>query len=293
MYIPRGHMHNASTIAFDQMNRKWMDWDACPDYPTDSAEAGALADALKMPSLHLTFGLDSEYTLEALLHHAILAYFEDGPRNASKNGVALPAGLCTDPSHNTRYHDVTWQSVLHHLLAEVARRENDCDSPSHRGTSRKNPRDCDTAILRQSVPLLLLTNNDGINVDVKTLDVTRQVDIHILNRAYLNAVDAFGSSASTGNTAEFILTHLFRPSSGQGSFSYPGMIAEHAILCPRELNSLSEAVFEKNLEEFVLFAKNNFYSSFKAMNIEGKSTRDMVREQRWSDLEKVGKGGGV
>ena len=31
LYIPRGHLHNASTVEFDNLNRKWKDWDDCDD----------------------------------------------------------------------------------------------------------------------------------------------------------------------------------------------------------------------------------------------------------------------
>mmetsp|Transcript_47001 Transcript_47001/g.98577 ORF Transcript_47001/g.98577 Transcript_47001/m.98577 type:complete len:544 (+) Transcript_47001:81-1712(+) len=255
LYIPRGHMHNASTIAFNQQKRKWADWDDCPSNSKDLSEMHSLPMSLNAPSLHLTFGLDPTFTVEALLHHALRAYFESV--STVENNVAISAMRCSNTAQIAvgNGYDVEWQTILHHALAELSRRENDCDAPSYRGID--NPRQCDgNVLLRKTVPLLLLTNNKLVE---KSLDVKRQVDMRILKKAYIAALDFFESFASLPKTLDFVELHVLQPICDHCpdlAFSYPGYQQnQHGILCPSELNSLAEAEFEGILQNSVQFAE--------------------------------------
>ena len=71
-----------------------------------------------------------------------------------KNSVVILSGTCSSPDldQKSMNYDVGWSSILHHSLAEVARREHDCDNPSYRDMDVKDlVRECNS-ILRQSVP---------------------------------------------------------------------------------------------------------------------------------------------
>ena len=96
MYIPRGFMHNASTIG----------WHPSQD-DTDAEERTG-----DEPSLHLTFGIEHkcESTFEALLHHALEVFLVEFPE---KKGESC---------------------IVHMSISEFARRES-CEDDHHREES--------------------------------------------------------------------------------------------------------------------------------------------------------------
>mmetsp|Transcript_11307 Transcript_11307/g.20082 ORF Transcript_11307/g.20082 Transcript_11307/m.20082 type:complete len:370 (-) Transcript_11307:185-1294(-) len=296
LYIPRGHIHNASTVVFDKFENEGVesgliDLDSCPSYPKDLASAELLSKRLDGPSLHVTFGLlqASEGTIESLLHHALDAYFAsvDSSSSSTHEKVAIPAKTtCSSPVQTTMDYDLEWKVVLHHVLAEVARREHWCDSLFKRGFVMGKHRRCDgTAILRQSVPLLLLTNN---NIKESNIDEAQYSN---LNQSYLLALNTFGSSASIPKTMDFILHLLQPPSDEELIFHYPGYIQEDVIFCPDLLNTLSDETFLQILQSFDQFAKDNFHEALKDMNLWGKERRENGRQRQQVDLELVGQGG--
>jgi hypothetical protein len=181
-------------------------------------------------------------------------------------------------------HDIEWKSILHHSLAEVARREHPCDNPS--GHGKTTDMNCKgTAILRQSVPLLLqleeITNGE-VNTQYSNL-----------NHTYSLALDAFGTSASLLKTMEFIQSHLLQPPSDKElSFYYPRYSQEDVILCPDKMKALSEDTFSQLLQSVGEFSRHNFLEALKDMNLWGKERRDKNRQQQLSDLKMVGQGGG-
>eukprot|EP00571_Detonula_confervacea_P017784 CAMPEP_0172297080 /NCGR_PEP_ID=MMETSP1058-20130122/235_1 /TAXON_ID=83371 /ORGANISM="Detonula confervacea, Strain CCMP 353" /LENGTH=507 /DNA_ID=CAMNT_0013006187 /DNA_START=131 /DNA_END=1654 /DNA_ORIENTATION=- len=147
LYIPRGHIHNASTVIFDKRENESgdesnLELNSCPTYPKDFASAEHLANRLDGPSLHLTFGLlqSNEATVESLLHHALDAYFASHDSSAQYEKVAIPANTpCPGSVPTAMGHDLEWKSIMHHSLSEVARRKHSCDNPSS---------DCDIGTVR-------------------------------------------------------------------------------------------------------------------------------------------------
>eukprot|EP00956_Cyclotella_meneghiniana_P010280 scaffold14195_cov65-Cyclotella_meneghiniana.AAC.5 len=71
LYIPRGFIHNASTVDFDQLNNEPMN--DC-SYPEGLISSQSLIDRLSGPSLHLTFGL--EQGCEAFYEKSFKLFYE-------------------------------------------------------------------------------------------------------------------------------------------------------------------------------------------------------------------------
>lgn len=304
LYIPRGHIHNASTMIFDNMENEdgeqnGVDLNKCPSYPKDLAAAAHLANRLNGPSLHLTFGLlqSNDATVETLLHHALDAYFASPGSSSTYDKVAISAKTCTNFAQADIDYDIEWKSVMHLSLAEVARRQHACDTIiSKPGSTMKKPKRCNggTAILRQSVPLLLLTNNN-LKDDITDGEKSTQQQYSNLKQTFLLALDMFGISASIPETIGFIQSHLFVPPSDEGlTFHYPGYSKKDVVLCPDALKTLSGEMYTQLLKLFDQFAKENFHEVLKDMNRWGKEQREEVRQLQLLDLEMVGqRGGGV
>ncbi len=311
LYIPRGHIHNASTIVFDNLSsesssndgesgvmmrrRRRLDLDNCPSYPKGVPLATQLADRLDGPSLHLTFGLlqSTGSTVESLLHHALDAYFASRASNTHEK-VASPARACPSTSSGRvtkNYHDLEWRTVFHHSLAEVARREHACDNilPSHNSTMIKSRRCVGSVILRMSVPLLLLGASGNKSKEVTGDD--RQ--LANLKRTYFLALDAFRSHASIPKTMDFAQRLLESTPDEELAFSYPGYAREDGILCPEALRTLSEDTHMQHLKSFDQFAVENFGEVLKGMDLWGEKMREENRRRQESDLDAVGQGGGT
>ena len=282
LYIPRGHIHNASTIDFPNLQRKWTDYDNCPHYPSDLEEATPLLSALDEPSMHLTFSINSEESVENLIHYALHEYFASDGRGYHKNDIVIPAKTtCPSPTQEAMPHDVRIKSVLHHALAAVANRPTDCDNPSYRGLPANKPRRECGATLRKLVPFLLLDENNELR-DIKTLSTDRQVDLRILKNEYFKALDIFSDSANITDTITFIKSLL---NSGVPT------IGADKIACPDALYSISTSNFSEILYDFIQYAKSNFYGTYKHMNKDGKESRDAKLLSVKESLQKVDQGG--
>ena len=279
LYIPRGHMHNASTIDFPNLQRKW-NHDTCPDYPNHLEEAAPLASALNEPSMHLTFSINSEESVENLIHYALHKYFASDGRGYHKNDIVIPAKTCPSPTQEAMSHDVRIKSVLHHALAAVANRPTDCDNPSYRGIPANKPRRECGATLRKLVPFLLLENNELR--DIKTLSTDRQVDLRILKNEYLKALDIFSNLANITDTITFIESLLKN--------GVPTIGADK-IACPDALYSLSAGNFSEILDDFIRYAKSNFYKTYTHINKDGKDAREVKSQSVKESLQKVSQGG--
>jgi len=281
LYIPRGSIHNASTIDFDHLqennNEGRIDLDSCPPYPNEAL------DRRVGPSLHLTFGLleSNDATIETLLHYALDAYYESS--NNSMNEIAVSKSTC---SRSNFYgvavdHDIRWSSVLHHVIAEVARREHICD---HILQTNRRPSSIDvncnegTTILRKSVPLML----DDINE-------SSQQYLN-LQQTYISGLDVLVSSANLAKTATLIQTHLLKPPPDDDAliFHYPSYSEQDVIICPEALNELSEDDFIHKLNTFDKFSRESFDIAFASLNNWGKQRRQDDRQQQCIKLDKVG-----
>ena len=302
MYIPRGHIHYASTIMFDNLLsesssngessgiRRRLDLDNCPSYPKGMPLATQLANRLDGPSLHLTFGLlqSTGSTVELLLHHALDAYFASRASNTHEK-VASLARTCPSTSLGQvtmNYHDLEWTTVFHLSLAEVARREHACDNILlSRNLTITNGRRCaGSDILCMSVPLLLLGANGNKSKEVK--DDDRQLSN--LKQAYFLALDAFRSHASIPKMTEFAQRLLESTPDKELAFSYPGYAREDVILCPEALGTLSEDTHMQHLKSFDQFARDKFGEVLKGMDLWGEKMRKENQRQQESDLEAVG-----
>ena len=129
LYIPRGFMHNASTISPSIIEAQYGGLNAHDDEFTNELMSG--------PSLHLTLGLEVafEATYEALVHHALAAWFASQNRDNELNKYVLSAKECA----HEKSKGVQWTSYLHLVVGDMARRG--CRSGVRDG-----------CILRQSVP---------------------------------------------------------------------------------------------------------------------------------------------
>ncbi len=272
LYIPRGHIHNASTVLVDD-DASNEPLNSCPaSYP--SAEIQKLLN-WNGPSLHLTFGVEQscEGTLESLLHHALNLYFDD---NSSVNSVAIPAGSCSSRNQAAKSHDIKWRAIMHHALATVARTRDPCDFPSFHGSDVKQ-KDCNgNASLRRSLPLGLSKKTDSVQYTN-------------LKNAFLQAVDTFVSSASIVATAEFIQTLQKPPTDPELYFCFPGYTVEDVVACPDDaLMSLRKHEFDEVLLNFHEKASSNFHAALKLMDKFGDEMRERNRKEQLDDLERVG-----
>ena len=129
LYIPRGFMHNASTISPSIIEAQHGGLNAYDDEFTNELMSG--------PSLHLTLGLEVafEATYEALVHHALAAWFATQNRDNELDKYVLSAKECA----NEKSKGVQWTTYLHLVVGDMSRRG--CRS-----------REEDGCILRKSVP---------------------------------------------------------------------------------------------------------------------------------------------
>ena len=277
LYIPRGYLHNASTIDFEHLQESNSDLDSCPVYPN------GVLDRRVGPSLHLTFGLleSNDATIETLLHYALDAYHE-----SSDNEIAVSASTCSSlNSHGVAVsHDIRWSSVFHHVIADVARRAHICD---HILQTNREPSSTDincnegTTILRKSVPLML----DDISSDNESSEQYLN-----LKQTYLSGVNILVSSANLTKTATFIQTHLLKPPPDDDAliFHYPSYSEQDVIICPEALNELSEDDFIHKLNTFDKFSRESFDQAYASLNNWGKQRRQEDRLQQRISLDTVG-----
>jgi len=274
LYIPRGSIHNASTIEFEHLQESNSDLDSCPPYPNDAL------DRRVGPSLHLTFGLleSNDATIETLLHYALDEYHE-----SSDNEIAVSASTCSSlNSHGVAVsHDIRWSSVFHHVIAEVARRAHICD---HILQTNREPSSTDincnegTGILRKSVPLML---DDIIGSSQQYLN---------LKQTYMSGLNILVSSANLTKTATFIQTHLLKPPPDDDAliFHYPSYSQDDVIICPEALNGLPGDIFIHQLKSFNQYASEQFDKAFASLNNWGKQRRQDDRQQQRISLDRVG-----
>ena len=277
LYIPRGNIHNASTIDFEHLQESNSDLDSCPSYPNETL------DRRVGPSLHLTFGLleSNDATIETLLHYALDAYYE-----SSDNEIAVSATTCSNSNSYgvTVDHDIRWSSVFHHIVAEVARRAHICD---HILQTNREPSSTDincnegTTILRKSVPLML----DDISSDNESSEQYLN-----LKQTYLSGLDVLVSSANLTKTVTFIQTHLLKPPPDDDAliFHYPSYSEQDVIICPNALNELSEDDFIHKLNTFDKFSRESFDQAYASLNNWGKQRRQEDRLQQRISLDTVG-----
>ena len=284
LYIPRGHIHNASTVLFDNLleseDGTTIDLDNCPSYPNDDASS----DRLDGPSLHLTFGLrvSNEATVESLLHYALYAYFESVGSSMNEQ-IAITKETCSNYAQMEAEHDITWSSIFHHIVAEVARRKHPCDNILSKQDSRNRKHssgNCNdgTAILRKSVPLMLLSNNNMRDTTSDDGENNNQQYLR-LKQTYLLALETFSASASIPYTIEFIQSQILKRPDEATMFHYPLNTAKDAIICPDAMNTLSQDRYMQIMKEFDQFARDNFFEALTRMNRWGKKQREDDRLQ--------------
>ena len=116
LYIPRGHLHNATTT-LDGTHH----------------------------SLHLTFGIEYRYdtTYEALLHYALHLYQDEHDNMYTKDAV-ISRSSCL------RRRKLTWVKLLHYSFSELAR-QTDCGGYGEYG--KKSIDNDFICSMRESVPL--------------------------------------------------------------------------------------------------------------------------------------------
>ena len=243
LYIPRGYMHNASTVDFDDLNDD--PYNVCDYQNVPSSES--LMSRVGGPSLHLTFGLEHACmgTVEALLHHALYAYFS----HAAINYPEVIPGC-----------DTTWKTIMHYSLGEVARRKHRCDNSSDDDINLRN---CDgNALLRQSVPVFLQEDN------IKTNEYNAQHGSASEAR-HQRALQAFVSLANMTRGLEFAQSNVMESSSIDPPFCFPGSSPTDAVTCLDELLSVSQSLqanYSQLVHDFGLFT-SDFKTARQRMHI--------------------------
>jgi hypothetical protein len=255
LYIPRGFIHNASTVDFDKL--KDDPYDKC-NHPSDLILGQQLRDLEGGPSLHLTFGLEQgcEGSVEALLHHAIDAYFSTVEMN-------------NDMIANC---NATWKSMLHYSVAEVARRKHECDNVAS-GTVTE----CDgSALLRRSVPLFLHDYAPNISYSKAT---------------YHRALEIISQLTDLSRTLNFIKAHAVRPPETEMSLCFPGISSDDAIVCVDELLSSADSLqheYVQIVHKFTPYASVNFDAVSQRMNLHRKNLRDTSHREQQVLLQNMG-----
>ena len=255
LYIPRGHIHNASTVDFAALSG----YGALRECSTDF-----FPGRLSGPSLHLTFGIiTNRGNVEALLHHAIDA-------SGALDDVAIPS--CNG------VRGITWRTLLHHSLSEISRRTHPCDTIhfEHHRTSEK----CSgNLLLRKSLPFIF--DENLIKGDDKEVLMTK------IEQLYRLSIGIFETDADLSLVAEFIRNSV-RSSGDDGlSFSYPSLLSSILITCPDEVAMLSKTKFRSIVKEFVLKSTENFERAWLRFNQLGRDRRSWDRSQRKASLEKL------
>ena len=126
LYIPRGFIHNASTIESSATLMSGVDHEGAVD-GDDSLPAPGNA-----PSLHLTFGIEHgcQTTVEALLHHAIEYYYLNNHQHSSDDdtNIAISRNDCPNPRGGGQQaqRDILWKDLLHFVVSDIARRDAAC-----------------------------------------------------------------------------------------------------------------------------------------------------------------------
>jgi hypothetical protein len=258
LYIPRGFIHNASTVDFDELEDD--PYDKC-DHPSDLVLSRHLMDLVGGPSLHLTFGLEQgcEGTMEALLHHTIDAYFSSiGTSNAI-------VASC----------NATWKSILHYSLAEVARRKHQCDNALARADMECNG----SALLRRSVPLFIHDNKS----DDDHL-------ISLLKSNYHRVLETVSRLTDMMHTLNFVQSQVIQQSETEMSVCFPDISSDDAIACVDELLSHESLQHEyvQIVQKIMSYASANFDAISQRMILHRNYLREKSHREQQAMLENVG-----
>lgn len=253
LYIPRGHIHNASTVNFAALSGSG----ALRECSKDS-----FPERLSGPSLHLTFGImTNRGSVEALLHYAIDA-------SGALGNVAIPS--CNG------VRGITWRTLLHHSLSEVSRRTHPCDT-IHFG-HQSTPEKCNgNLLLRKSLPFF--SGDNLIKDDDKEKLMTK------IEQVYQQAIDIFRGDADLFLVSEFIRHSVHSSGDDELRFSYPSLMEEILINCPDEVAMLSETAFRAVIEEFVLESRDDFQRTWLRLLSGGRDKRNWDRSQQKTSLE--------
>lgn len=223
LYIPRGFIHNASTVSSDILLPGIQD-----------RESGR-------PSLHLTFGLEHscKSLMQSVLHEMIQMFGMEYPTL----GIALRKRKCRGAGA-AELINVGWLDVLHYSLAEVTRghcelaNDNDNDDEP-RGAA---------CWLRKSIPWHPFTPERDNN------DATTTMQTY-----YTKSVAGYQQEATLERTLRLLST-LQSNQELLNEFCIPEYIAEAQIprmpLCPENMSVTPQQTtrFEELVTQFVGFA---------------------------------------
>jgi hypothetical protein len=221
LYIPRGFIHNASTVGLDYENVKG------PRFH-------------ETPSLHLTFGMEHgcQTTVEALLHHAIETHAASGGTGAK---MAIPSRDC--PMAAGR--DIPWKDVLHFAVAEVARRQDMCK----KGSSKNN------CILRQSVAIqpglkqLALSRSQGSSL------------VHgdeAVKGTLLEALSVVHALVEPDHLARFVWRLEVGDEESIRTFCHPFISRQSSAPCPDALAQVNKRALRSYASDLRDFASKHF-----------------------------------
>ena len=223
LYIPRGHLHNATT-------------------PTDGSGGY---------SLHLTFGIQHRFetTMEALIHHAVEMFRKELVNSNEYVGkLAVPSGLCEERL------SLTWEKLLHYSISGLAR-QTDCGGFAETNAVNRNEDNEAICSLRESIPLhpqfQALKQRSDDDIEKKYKDVIYAITRHADFMDSLNFMNAVVFKERKGDD-----------SLGSSSFQYIGMDAYEPFGCrpPTSVDRRKEK-FKALTESFHSFASERFHDA--------------------------------
>ena len=231
LYIPRGFIHNASSTT--------------------------------TTSLHLTFGIEHgcQSTLEALMHHAIELYDARGNRPSNLK-VAIPASQCHGAGR-----DIPWKDVVHMVLAEAARRQEQCHPASSSSSSSS------ICVLRRSVPIATAVQEIGISSPQMLLqEGLKQLIQH----------------ANLTHTADFIQRLEMNQGESIRHFCHPYISPTTTVPCWDAVAQLSQQDLQSYLKELNNYAIPEFYTIQSWFQTHIFNQRNYYWNQENERLKKLG-----
>jgi len=219
LYIPRGFMHNASTISPLTIEAQYG---GIFKYDDDFSNF-----LLGGPSLHLTVGLEVafEATYEAFVHHALAAWFASRDQDDEDAYITL-ASDCE--GHKSK--GVQWTTLLHLMVGDVTRRRK-CKSG-----------DQDVCILRRSVPR-------GVLWEARTSKQVKQDNRKDVLLAAIQAVVKEGNAEGASKMATQILQEQNADGNHESDYYIPVIDVHNRLTEIRCIAREFGAVLEQDVRE--------------------------------------------
>jgi hypothetical protein len=233
LYIPRGFMHNASTV---------IGAEGIGNQASGPRFSGT-------PSLHLTFGIEHgcQTTVEAMMHHAIEVYAASVA--GAGTAIAIHGHFC--PAAAGR--NILWKDVVHFVVAEVARRQDVC---RNHHPAKNKPNNC---LLRRSLPIHEGFKQVALSRHQRQTNDTSIQEPDDALRSML--VEAFSIALNLMNpeeAAQFVWRLENRKGESIRYFCHPYISPQSTIPCPENLAQVDISTLRSYLVNLKEFSSEHF-----------------------------------